>query len=204
MNCLKLLSQEKDFRIVVADTSKINEKLLADFAGTPTMRNFLEELVTVVVLFAAVNDFYTKVSMLFHFGKGKTIFCELKNQEVSLSYPKNGLSMEEWNLNQGLLSVTVGDWSIGLHTGTVPITSNKPAEMLTFFSKQSEQLNSHYVISSKSKGTLLQELPFTEQEAVDELLNRMKDLDKHTFKWWQENSTKFGEQIWQKRIEVND
>lgn len=85
MNCLKLLSQEKNFRIVVADTSKINEKLLADFAGTPTMRNFLEELITAVVLFAAVNDFYTKVSMLFHYGKGNTIFCELKNQAISLS-----------------------------------------------------------------------------------------------------------------------
>ncbi|GKU78005.1 hypothetical protein [Paenibacillus sp. L3-i20] len=41
-NIIKMLSANKDFRMVIADTHQISEKALSEFTGTYCMRKFLE------------------------------------------------------------------------------------------------------------------------------------------------------------------
>jgi hypothetical protein len=50
-NTLKILTNTKECRIVVTDTQSLSETLLATFYGNQTVRHFLEEILTVAVLF---------------------------------------------------------------------------------------------------------------------------------------------------------
>ncbi len=112
MNTLKILTNMKECQIVVTDTQSLSETLLATFYGNQAVRHFLEEILTVAVLFDGIHDFYTKISFLYRLNK-KNILCEIKENNVSVRYP-NELNDKDFCLesilaNPGIVSITIGD-----------------------------------------------------------------------------------------------
>ncbi|WYJ75640.1 hypothetical protein DOK78_000216 [Enterococcus sp. DIV2402] len=205
MNTLKILTNTKECRIVVTDTQSLSETLLATFYGNQTVRHFLEEILTVAVLFGGIHDFYTKISFLYRLNK-KNILCEIKENNVSLRYPNElndkDFCLESLLVNPGIVSITIGDWSIGLHTGTVAFEKKRPSEVMTYFSLQSEQLLSEFMVSKEqpTKGILLQGLPFVETRALQKVRDLIIHRQTDSLRKWQEDSKQFGQILWQKKV----
>jgi redox-regulated HSP33 family molecular chaperone len=175
-NIIKMLSVNKDFRMVIADTSQIAEKQLCDFSGKSYIRNFLEEVITGCTLLSAMNDFCQKVSFTFRLANDISIFCMIENQKFSMEYCDNlheftGKITDLFNI-KSVLSITSGDWNTGLHTGTVEASIDHVSMLLSHFSVQREQLPSHFIIAGKycsTRGLLMQPLPFADEKEMEKI-----------------------------------
>lgn len=165
-NIIKLLSVNKDYRVVVADISQMSEMGLHQFTGPAHIRRFLEEIMTQCTLLSAVNDFNQKISFTFRFSKGISIFCRIAHAKFSIVYTDSLCSFKgtvaELLHHKAVLSVTTGDWETGLHTGTVEAHYDSVGMMLSHFTVQSEQLPAHFIMAGNSttRGILIQPLPF--------------------------------------------
>jgi len=186
-NIMKLLSVNKDFRMVIADTHKISEKELCEFTGTPYIRIFLKKVITNCTLLSAINDFNAKISFSFRFSQGISIFCQIVDSTFSMEY-NDKLNQFDGTVadlfdNKSVLSITTGDWKTGLHTGTVEAHMDSIEMLLSHFTVQSEQLPSHFIVAGNnySRGILMQPLPFADEKLIsksdDELLYLSKELE---------------------------
>lgn len=175
-NIIKMLSLNKDFRLVVVDTSRIAEKQLFNFTGKMYIRNLLEEVITGCTLLSAINDFSQKISFTFRLANDISIFCMIENQRFSMEYSENlhkftGTITDLFN-NKSVLSITSGDWNTGLHTGTVEAFIDHISMLLSHFSVQSEQLPSHFIIAGNqcsTRGLLMQSLPFADEKEMEKI-----------------------------------
>ncbi len=201
---VKILTTDKDCRLVVADTQSLAARELADFNGSPQAKQFLSELITCCVLYGGINDFYTKISFLLRLRKGWTIFCELKHGEFALRYPDVSQvpNLGELIDQQATLSITTGDWSTGLHTGTVSFEQGTPSQLFTHFSRQSEQLPSDFIVASDaSTGCLLQALPYADPQKIAGL--RQQLAVETIARDWQQ-ITALGTILWQQTMGARD
>lgn len=171
-NVLKILSKKKDCRIVVIDTKMIAKRELVSFKGGQHIKRFLEQIITSCALFAGMNDFYSKTSFSFRLANNLTIFCEVKNGLFSMEYKEalNDFSGELSTLlgENSVLSITTGDWNIGLHTGTVEMNYDDIRMVFAHFTVQSEQLPSSFIFAERecTRGILMQPFPSAEKEDV--------------------------------------
>ncbi len=186
-NIIKMLSMNKDFRIVIADTYQIAEKELNDFSGNDCIRKFLEQIITNCTLLSAMNDFSQKISFMLRLSKDISVFCMITNSKFSIEYTNKlnefkGTVSDLFN-NKSLLSITTGDWDTGLHTGTVEAHIDNIDILFAYFTVQSEQLPSHFIIAADNatRGVLMQPLPFADKKAIAkgnaELLYLSKQLE---------------------------
>lgn len=186
-NIIKMLSVNKDFRIVIADTYQIAEKELNDFTGNDCTRKFLEQIITNCTLLSAMNDSNQKISFSLRLSKEISIFCMITNSKFSIEYTNklnefNGTVSDLFN-DKSLLSITTGDWDIGLHTGTVEAHIDNIDILFAYFTVQSEQLPSHFIMAgdNTTRGVLMQPLPFADEKAISkgdaELLYLSKQLE---------------------------
>lgn len=182
-----MLSVNKDFRIVIADTYQIAEKELNDFTGNDCTRKFLEQIITNCTLLSAMNDSNQKISFSLRLSKEISIFCMITNSKFSIEYTNklnefNGTVSDLFN-DKSLLSITTGDWDIGLHTGTVEAHIDNIDILFAYFTVQSEQLPSHFIMAgdNTTRGVLMQPLPFADEKAISkgdaELLYLSKQLE---------------------------
>lgn len=188
-NIIKMLSMNKDFRIVIADTYQIAEKELNDFTGNDCIREFLEQIITNCTLLSAMNDFNQKISFSLRLSKKIFIFCMITNSKFSIEYTNklnefNGTISDLFN-DKSLLSITTGDWDTGLHTGTVEAHIDNIDILFAYFTVQSEQLPSHFIMAgdNATRGVLMQPLPFADKKAIAEgdaeLLYLSKQLEQN-------------------------
>lgn len=186
-NIIKMLSVNKDFRIVIADTYQIAEKELNDFTGNDCTRKFLEQIITNCTLLSAMNDSNQKISFSLRLSKEISIFCMITNSKFSIEYTNKlnefkGTVSDLFN-NKSLLSITTGDWDTGLHTGTVEAHIDNIDILFAYFTVQSEQLPIHFIIAADNatRGVLMQPLPFADKKAIAkgnaELLYLSKQLE---------------------------
>lgn len=171
-NIIKMLSANKDFRMVIADTYLIAEKGLCDFSGRECIRKLLEQVITNCTLLSAMNDFSQKISFTFRLTKEITIFCMISNSKFSIEYTDSlneftGTVTDLFN-DKSVLSITTGDWETGLHTGTVEAHIDNVSMLLSHFTVQSEQLPSHFIMAghNSTRGLLMQPLPFADEEIM--------------------------------------
>lgn len=171
-NIIKMLSTNKDFRIVIADTYQIAEKELNDFTGNDYIREFLKQIITNCTLLSAMNDFNQKISFSLRLSKEISIFCMITNSKFSIEYTRK-LSQFDGTIadlfdGKSLLSITTGDWNTGLHTGTVEAHIDNVNILFDYFTVQSEQLPSHFIMAgdNSARGMLMQSLPFADEKAI--------------------------------------
>ena len=94
-NIIKMLSANKDFRMVIADTHQISEKALSEFTGTYCIRKLLEQIITNCTLLSAINDFNAKISFSFRLSQGVSIFVKSQIQYLVLSIKINLITLME-------------------------------------------------------------------------------------------------------------
>lgn len=171
-NIIKMLSTNKNFRIVIADTYQIAEKELNDFTGNDYIREFLKQIITNCTLLSAMNDFNQKISFSLRLSKEISIFCMITNSKFSIEYTGK-LSQFDGTIadlfdGKSLLSITTGDWNTGLHTGTVEAHIDNVNILFDYFTVQSEQLPSHFIMAgdNSARGMLMQPLPFADEKAI--------------------------------------
>ncbi len=183
-NIIKMLSKDKEFRIVVADTQKIAEKQLKDFRGNDQVLQLLKHIITNCILFSAMDDFNKKISFSLRLTNDISIFCMIANGEFSIDY-SDALNSYNEKLShlfdeKALLSVTKGDWNTGLFTGTVEARIDNIDMLFAYFSVQSEQLPSNYIVAgtNANRGLIVQPLPFadkTKMAKIDYELNYLSN-----------------------------
>lgn len=171
-NIIKMLSLNKDFRIVVADTHQISKMELSNFTGNDYIRKFLEQIITNCTLLSAMNDFNQKISFSLRLAKQISISCRIADAKLSIEYSNklNVLDVKPSDLfnENSLLSITTGDWNTGLHTGTVEAHIDNIDMLFTYFMLQSEQLASHFIMAgdNTTRGLLMQPLPFADEKQI--------------------------------------
>lgn len=158
-NIIKMLSMDKDFRIVIADTYQIAEKELNNFIGSDCIRDFLKQIITNCTLLSAMNDFNQKMSFSLRLSKEISIFCMITNSKLSIEYTNklnefNGTVSDLFN-DKSLLSITTGDWDTGLHTGTVEAHINEYGHR---FYDSSSFSKIFVILSLKNMGMSLSEI----------------------------------------------
>lgn len=206
-NTIKFLTVQKDCRLVIVDSQELVQRELASFSGNQAARAFLEEAITAAVLFGGIHDFHTKFSFLYRFGKNEKIFCEIKQNNLSLEYSEKmneeDFELESWLNRPAILSITTGDWQTGLHTGTVAFLNKRPGEALTGFSLQSEQLLSEFLISQEqpTSGILLQGMPFVEKSALADIRQQVLQKQELPLANWLVAGEELGRVLWQKKVE---
>ncbi len=169
-NIIKMLSVNNDFRVVLADTKEISTAQLANFTGNNFVRDFLERIITNCVLLSAINDFDQKISFSLRLINNNSVFCMIDNSTFSMRYTD---SINDQNLDprdlfdeKSLLSITIGDWNTGLHTGMIEANIDSVEMLFASFSVQSEQLPSHFIPAGSTRGLMLQPLPFADQNTM--------------------------------------
>lgn len=192
-NIIKMLSTNKDFRMVIADTHQIAEKELSNFAGRNCIRGFLEQIITNCALLSAMNDFSQKISFVLRLSKGISVFCMITNSKFSIEYTGKlnefDGSVSDLFDDKSVLSITTGDWETGLHTGTVEAHIDNVDMLFAHFTVQSEQLPSHFIMAgdNTTRGLLMQPLPFADEKIMAkndvELVYLSKQLEQAN---WQE------------------
>lgn len=191
-NILKLLSTNKDYRIVIADTAQVARRQLLSFKGRDEIRTLLEQIVTNCTLLAAMNDMNQKISFTFRLSQGVSIFCSITNARFSLEYTTDALhelagSVAELFHPPSVLSITTGDWMTGLHTGTVEARIDDIGMLLSHFTVQSEQLPGHFIMGAQlaTRGLLMQPLPFADDKAMADSAAELVYLSRalETTKW---------------------
>lgn len=186
-NVIRMLSVNKDFRMVIADTRQIAEQALSEFRGTDCMRGFLEQIITGCTLLSSINDVNAKISFSFRLSHGVSIFCQITDANFTMEYRDtinefNGAVAELFD-NKSVVSITTGNWETGLHTGTVEAYMDNAAMLFAHFTVQSEQLPSHFIMAGDhaSRGLLMQPLPFAAEpfisKAAYELNYHSKELE---------------------------
>ncbi len=72
---------------------------------------------------------------------------------------------------------------------------------MTYFSLQSEQLLSEFMVSKEkpTKGILLQGLPFVETKELQRVRKLIIHRQTDSLRKWQEDSKQLGQMLWQKR-----
>jgi redox-regulated HSP33 family molecular chaperone len=190
-NIIKMLSANKDFRMVIADTHQISEKALSEFTGTYCIRKFLEQIITNCTLLSAINDFNAKISFSFRLSQGVSIFCQITDSKFSIEY-KDKLNEFDGTVadlfdNKSVVSITTGNWETGLHTGTVEAYMDSVVMLFSHFTVQSEQLPSQFIMAgdNSTRGMLMQPLPFADEKLISksayELVYLSKELEQ--FNW---------------------
>lgn len=188
-NIVKMLACDKQFRMVVVDTVAIAQKELRSFRGKPYVRRWLEQVITNCTLLSAINDFGMKISFSFRLSQGITVFCQIVDYTFSITYPAaldefTGEIIDLFD-SKSVLSITTGDWTTGLHTGTVEANMDSIEMLLAHFTIQSEQLPSQFIMAGNnaSRGVLMQPLPFADEKIItksaSELVYLAKELE-HT------------------------
>lgn len=192
-NIIKMFSKNKEFRIAIADTHQIAERELSDFTGTSYTCRVLKQIITNCTLFAAINNFNSKISFSFRLSKGISIFCRIAELELSIEYNDkfsqfNGTSVDLFD-DKSVLSITSGDWETGLYTGTVEANIDDVNMLFSHFTVQSEQLPSHFIMAgdNPSRGIMMQPLPFADEKLIsksdDELIYLSRELEESN---WQD------------------
>lgn len=113
----------------------------------------------------------------------------ITNSKFSIEYTNklnefNGTISDLFN-DKSLLSITTGDWDTGLHTGTVEAHIDNIDILFAYFTVQSEQLPSHFIMAgdNATRGVLMQPLPFADKKAIAEgyaeLLYLSKQLEQN-------------------------
>ncbi|MDD2958524.1 MAG: Hsp33 family molecular chaperone HslO [Lachnospiraceae bacterium] len=173
-NIIKMLSANKDYRVVVTDTLQIAEKELGDFAGQDGIRRFLEQIITNCTLLSAMNDFSQKISFVLRLTKDITISCMISNSKLHIYYTAklnefDGTISDLFD-DKSMLSITTGDWETGLHTGTVEAHIDNVDMLFAHFTVQSEQLPSHFIMAGTktTRGLLVQPLPFADEKLMEQ------------------------------------
>jgi redox-regulated HSP33 family molecular chaperone len=211
-NIIKMLSANKDFRIVVADTYQIAEKELNDFTGKNYILEFLKQIITNCTLLSAMNDFNQKISFSLRLSKGISIFCMIANSKFSIEYTDK-LNEFDGTLSdlfdeKSLLSITTGDWETGLHTGTVEAHIDNVDILFAYFTVQSEQLPSHFIMAGNNatRGLLMQPLPFADKKEIAkndaELVYLSKQLEETEWQKVSEIYSHLAKVISESKIEV--
>lgn len=174
-----MLSANKDFRIVVADTYQIAEEELNDFTGKNYILEFLKQIITNCTLLSAMNDFNQKISFSLRLSKGISIFCMIANSKFSIEYTDK-LNEFDGTLSdlfdeKSLLSITTGDWETGLHTGTVEAHIDNVDILFAYFTVQSEQLADKKEIAKNDAELvyLSKQLEETEWQKVSEIYSHL-------------------------------
>lgn len=186
-NIIKMLSVDKDYRLVIADTYQIAEKELGCFTGAEGIRKFLEQVITNCTLLSAMNDFGQKISFTFRLANNISISCKIASLKLSIEYTAAlnqfaGTVTDLFN-EKSVLSVTTGDWQTGLHTGTVEAHIDNVDMLFAHFTVQSEQLPSHFILAGNNttRGLLMQPLPFANESLItkydDELMYLSRRLE---------------------------
>lgn len=190
-NILKLLSTNKDYRIVIADTAHVARRQLLSFKGRDEIRTMLEQVITNCTLLAAMNDMNQKISFSFRLSQSVSIFSSITNARFSLEYTDalHGFagSVAELFHPPSVLSITTGDWTTGLHTGTVEARIDDIGMLLSHFTVQSEQLPGHFIMGGQlaTRGLLMQPLPFADDKAMTDSAAELVYLSRalETTKW---------------------
>ncbi len=171
-NIIKLLSKDKEFRIVVVDTQKIVEKQLQNFRGSEQVLQLLKHVTTNCILFSAMDDFNKKISFSLRLTNNISIFCMIANGNFSIEY-SDKLNSYNDNLShlfdeKASLSITKGDWHTGLFTGTVEAHIDNIDMLFAYFSVQSEQLPSNFIVAgtNPNRGVMVQPLPFADEKKM--------------------------------------
>lgn len=171
-NIIKMLSANKDYRVVIADTLHIAEKELGNFTGQACIRGFLEQIITNCTLLSAMNDFSQKISFMLRLAKGVTISCMISKSKFNIDYAEklnefDGTVSDLFD-DKSVLSITTGDWETGLHTGTVEAHIDNVDILFAHFTVQSEQLPSHFIMAGTktTRGLLFQPLPFADEKLM--------------------------------------
>lgn len=170
-NVMKLLSQKKDSRIVIVNTEEIFPIELVN----KDSERFLKEMLTCCMLFAALNDFKTKTSFTLRINRELKVYCLIQEGcdtriEFSHGFERKDIKPKEQFTHKSSLSATVGDFS-GMHTSTILADSPQFSEILNFYSKQSEQLPTKFLMSSTNPflGAVVQPLPFANIDSINDL-----------------------------------
>lgn len=178
-NVLRMLSVNKDYRIVIADTARIADKTLSDFRGTGEIRSFLEHIITHCTLLSSVNETPLKISFSFRLSRGVSIFCQITDSSFTMDYCDtlhtfDGTAADLFD-NKSVMSITTGNWETGLHTGTVEAHMDNAAMLFSHYTAQSEQLPSYFVMAEDqcTRGLLMQPLPFADERLMAKAANEM-------------------------------
>lgn len=181
-NVVKIVSKKKDCRIVVIDTKAIAERELAGFTGEQKMKVFLEQTITGCALFAAMNDVHSKISFSFRLAAKISIFCEIKENWFTIEYTDE-LNDFTGNIStllceKSVLSITIGDWNVELHTGTVEVGMDDMSMVLAHFTVQSDQLPCTFIFAEDcfTRGMSMQPLPFAEKESIGKVDQELRYL----------------------------
>lgn len=205
-NVIKLLSQKKDSRIVIVNIEEIFSIQLIN----KDSERFLKEMLTSCMLFAALNDFKTKTSFTLRINKELKVYCLIQEGrdtqiEFSHGFESEVINPKEQFTHKSTLSATQGDFS-GMHTSTILADSPQFSEILNFYSKQSEQLPTHFLMSRTNPflGAVVQPLPFANIDSINDLshtiaekINRTSDCS------WEEIPVFFkniGTILWDKKV----
>lgn len=209
-NTLKLLSHNKDCRIVLTNTTNLSSSKLIRFKGGDSAKKFLNEMITTSILFSGTNDFKTKTSFKFKLNKELTAYCLVEDGTLRLEYSSAFETIKESPDHQftlqSTLSITIGDFS-GLHTSTVLAQKTTVCGNLNFFTKQSDQLPAEFILShnNPSIGVVLQPLPFADVDSIrkirDTLAERIDQL--HAANWTNATNSfsDIGKLLWEKKVE---
>ena len=108
-------------------------------------------MLTSCLLFATLNDFKTKISFTLRINKELKVYCLIQEGrstqiEFSSSFESEDIKPKEQFTHKSTLSATLGDFS-GTQTSTILADSPQFSEMLNFYSKQSEQLPTKFLMS---------------------------------------------------------
>lgn len=172
-NIVKLLSLNKDCRIVIADTEQVALLELDMFRGQTNVRNFLKQMITNFTLLSAINDFNQKISLTLFLANKLNVYCMIENAKFSIEYT-NELNDFSGNITEllgdaSILMITTGDINTGLHTGTVEAQIDNVNMLFSYYTVQSEQLPSHFIKpgNSNSRGMLIQPLPLFDERKLE-------------------------------------
>ncbi len=122
-----------------------------------------------------MDDFNKKISFSLRLTNDISISCMIVDGRFSIEY-SDELNTYSENLShlfdeKALLSITKGDWNTGLYTGTVEAQIDNLDVLFDYFSVQSEQLPSHFILAgnNQSRGLLVQPLPFADQAKMTKI-----------------------------------
>ena len=204
-NVVKLFSHNKDSRVVITHAGGCCSLNLA----SKESEHFLKETLTSCILFAGLNDFNTKTSFTLRITRDLSVYCLVQEAQVQLTFSPTfddkRIKPKEHFTRKSTLSVTIGDFS-GMHTSTISAVASTFSEILNFFSKQSEQLPTRFLIheSNPLLGAVIQPLPFADLDSVNVLSHTVvEQLDAINATSWGNQPDTFGgigTILWDKQV----
>ena len=168
-NVIKILSNNKDYRMVVIDTKKIIERELAEFKGSPLVRNVMKRFITNCVLLSGIHDFKQKISVSLRLSANMSFYCVIADRSIYSEYNEAGCDNEADLFDcQSILAVTTGDWQTGIYTGTVKAQMDDMDMIFSHYMMQSEQIYGRFMTGKKNihRGCVYQILPFADETNI--------------------------------------